>query len=37
MDVSTKQLFENEIENAILENNDALFVYDTMDLYLARK
>lgn len=34
---STKQLFYSEIENAILENGNALTVYDTIDLYLARK
>lgn len=32
-----KQEFESEIKNAILENDDILNVYDTMDLYLARK
>lgn len=33
----TKQLFESEIENAIIEYGNVLNVYDTMDLYLARK
>ena len=37
MEDSTKQLLYNEIENAILENGNALNVYDTIDLYLARK
>lgn len=34
---STKLLFESEIENAILESGNVLTVYDTIDLYLARK
>lgn len=34
---STKQLLYNEIENAILESGNVLNVYDTIDLYLARK
>lgn len=33
----TKQLFENEIENAIMESGNVLNIYDTMDLYMARK
>ncbi|MDF2505280.1 methyltransferase domain-containing protein [Clostridium sp.] len=33
----TKQLLYNEIENAILEHGDVINVYDTIDLYLARK
>lgn len=37
MEKSTKQLLYNEIENAILENGNVLNVYDTIDLYLARK
>ncbi|MBW9172833.1 class I SAM-dependent methyltransferase [Clostridium estertheticum] len=37
MVVSTKLLFESEIENAILESGNVLTVYDTIDLYLARK
>lgn len=37
MIASIKQLFESEIENSILENGNILTVYDTMDLYLARK
>lgn len=34
---TTKQLLYSEIENAILGNGNALTVYDTIDLYLARK
>ena len=37
MPANTKQLFENEIKNAIIENGNLLNVYDTIDLYLARK
>ncbi len=37
MVASTKQLLYSEIENAILENGNALTVYDTIELYLARK
>ncbi|MBX4262796.1 class I SAM-dependent methyltransferase (plasmid) [Clostridium estertheticum] len=37
MAVSTKLLFESEIENAVLESGNVLTVYDTIDLYLARK
>lgn len=37
MTESTKQLLYNEIENAILEHGDVINVYDTIDLYLARK
>lgn len=37
MPESTKQLLYNEIGNAILENGNVLNVYDTIDLYLARK
>jgi len=33
----TKQLLYNEIKNAIMEHGDVLKVYDTIDLYLARK
>lgn len=33
----TKQLFESEIEYAIMEYGNVLNVYDTIDLYLARK
>lgn len=33
----TKQLFEGEIEDAIREYGNVLSIYDTMDLYLARK
>lgn len=33
----TKQLFESEIESAIKESGNVLKVYDTIDLYLARK
>lgn len=33
----TKQLFESEIEYAIIEYGNVLNVYDTIDLYLARK
>ncbi|OPJ63601.1 GNAT family N-acetyltransferase [Clostridium oryzae] len=32
-----KKLFESEIENAILEYDDVIKIYDTIDLYLARK
>jgi len=37
LNYKTKHLFENEIENAILENGNLLNIYDTIDLYLARK
>jgi len=37
MPANTKELFENEIKNAIIENGNILNVYDTIDLYLARK
>lgn len=37
MQEATKQLLYSEIEKAILENGDILNVYDTIDLYLARK
>ncbi len=37
MAAHTKQLLYNEIENAILEHGDVINVYDTIDLYLARK
>ena len=37
MVASTKQLLYGEIENAILENGNVLTVYDTIELYLARK
>jgi len=33
----TKQLFYNEIKNAIIEHGNVLKIYDTIDLYLARK
>lgn len=34
---SVKLAFESEIKNAILENGNSLNIYDTMDLYLAKK
>ncbi|UNK16233.1 class I SAM-dependent methyltransferase [Paenibacillus sp. N3/727] len=37
MPSSTRVLFENEIREAILRFGDVLYVYDTIDLYLARK
>ncbi|MBS4536673.1 class I SAM-dependent methyltransferase [Clostridium sp. D2Q-14] len=37
METSTKELLYSEIKNAILENGNILTVYDTIDLYLARK
>ncbi|WP_346930348.1 class I SAM-dependent methyltransferase [Clostridium sp.] len=37
MPANTKQLFENEVKNTIIENGNLLNVYDTIDLYLARK
>lgn len=37
MGESIKQLVYTEIENAILENGNVLNVYDTIELYLARK
>jgi Dimethyladenosine transferase (rRNA methylation) len=33
----TKQLFESEIEEAIVESGDVFHIYDTIELYLARK
>lgn len=35
--VSIKSSFESEIKNAIIENGNGLNIYDTMDLYLAKK
>lgn len=37
MPAHTKQLFECEIEDAIMKNGNVLNIYDTMDLYLGRK
>ena len=37
MEASSKKLLYSEIENAILENGNVLTVYDTIELYLARK
>lgn len=37
MPAHTKQLFESEIENAIMKNGNVLNIHDTIDLYLARK
>ncbi|AIQ14023.1 class I SAM-dependent methyltransferase [Paenibacillus durus] len=37
MPSSTKELFEDEIKEAIIKSGDVLNVYDTIDLYLARK
>jgi hypothetical protein len=37
MPSTTKGLFENEIKEAIKEFGDVLYVYDNIDLYLARK
>ncbi|SDF80683.1 Methyltransferase domain-containing protein [Fontibacillus panacisegetis] len=37
MPSTTKVLFENEIKEAILRFGDVLYVYDTIDLYLAKK
>lgn len=37
MPSTTRVLFENEIREAILHFGDVLYVYDTIDLYLARK
>lgn len=37
MSDATKALFQGEIEAAIMENGNVLTVYDTIDLYLARK
>lgn len=34
---STKELLYSEIEKAILENGNVLTIYDTIELYLARK
>lgn len=37
MPTAIKEPFENEIKEAILHFDDVLYVYDTIDLYLARK
>ncbi len=37
LDASTKQLLYSEIENAIFEYGNTLTIYDTVELYLARK
>lgn len=37
MNLAIKAKFEEEIKEAILEHNNLLRVYDTMELYLARK
>ncbi len=37
MPASTKRLFESEIKSAIMENGNILNIYDTIDLYLARR
>ena len=37
MNPKIKEQFEKEIRQAILENNNSLKIYDTMELYLARK
>jgi len=37
LEASTKKLLYNEIENAILEYGNTLTIYDTIELYLARK
>jgi uncharacterized glyoxalase superfamily protein PhnB/SAM-dependent methyltransferase len=37
MPPTTKALLEDEIKEAILQSGDVLNVYDTVDLYLARK
>ncbi|MBU3191543.1 hypothetical protein K9O30_19445 [Clostridium bowmanii] len=37
MVASTKKLLYSEIENVILQNDNGLTVYDTIELYLARK
>ena len=37
MNLAIKTKFEEEIKEAILEHNNLLKVYDTMELYLAKK
>ncbi|MNN86286.1 hypothetical protein D3C81_2036910 [compost metagenome] len=37
MPSATKELFEAEIKEAIIQFGDVISVYDTIDLYLARK
>ena len=37
MNLAIKTKFEEEIKKAILEHNNLLKVYDTIELYLARK
>ena len=37
MNLAIKARFEEEIKEAILEHNNLLKVYDTIELYLARK
>ena len=37
MNPNIKEHFEKEIRQAILDNNNSLKIYDTMELYLARK
>lgn len=37
MNPKIKEQFEKEIRQAILENNNSLKIYDTIELYLARK
>lgn len=37
MPASIKQVFESEIKQAISENGDTLNIYDTIDLYLAKR
>ncbi|MNZ73042.1 16S ribosomal RNA methyltransferase KsgA/Dim1 family protein [compost metagenome] len=37
MPSSTRVLFENEIKEAILRFGDVIYVYDTIDLYVAKK
>ena len=37
MNLAIKTKFEEEIKKAILEHNNLIKVYDTMELYLARK
>ncbi len=37
MPIPAKQLFESQIKNAIIESGNILNVYDTIDLYLARR
>ena len=36
MNLAIKAKFEEEIKEAILEHNNLLKIYDTMELYLAR-